>query len=244
MTKGAGGRRFRTGERVYATKLGGFYAEYVAVNEQYVARVPEPLDMPQAGAAAATDLTALQGVDDALHLKKGERLLIFGASGAVGTLAVQFAKRRRVRVLATASSRNAASPVQELGAEAVIDPRKTDFLDQLRALMHDGLDAVLALAGGEAFEQCLDHGRAGGRVAFPNGVEPAPRRRSGIRLTAYDGEAGPREFVRLQRAVVESKLRVPIAGLYPLSQTAKGHVRLERGHILVRVVLRVRRESM
>jgi NADPH2:quinone reductase len=243
VAKGAGVRRFRVGERVYATRLGGFYAEYVAVNEQYAGRVPEPLDMLQAGAAAVTGLTALQGVDDALQVKKGDTLLIFGASGAVGTLAVQFAKRRRVRVLATASGRNAASLVQELGADAVFDPRKTNFIEQLRALIDGGLDAVLALAGGEALEQCLDHVRAGGPVAYPHGVEPEPRRRPGIRLTAYDAEAGPPEFVRLQRAVVEAKLRVPIARVYPLSQAAKAHVRLERGHILGRIVLQVRRES-
>jgi NADPH2:quinone reductase len=242
VAKGAGVRHFRIGERVYATKLGGFYAEYVAVNEQYVGRVPEPLDMLQAGAAVATGLTALQGVDDALQVKKGETLLIFGASGAVGTLAVQFAKRRRVRVLATVSGRDAASLVQDLGADAVIDPRKTKFIEHLRPLIDVSLDAVLALAGGDALEQCLDHVRAGGRVAYPNGVEPEPRRRPRIRLTAYDGEAGPRQFVRLQRAVVESKLRVPIARVYPLSQAAKAHVRLERGHVLGRLALRVRRE--
>jgi NADPH:quinone reductase len=243
VAKGAGVRRFRIGERVYADKLGGFYAEYVAVNEEHVARVPEPLDMLQAGAAAVTGLTALQGVDDALHVKEGESLLIFGASGAVGTLAVQFAKRRRARVLATASGRDAASLVQDLGADAVIDARKTNFIERLGAMIHGDLDAVLALAGGEALERCLDHVRAGGRVAYPNGVDPEPRRRRGIRLTAYDAEAGPREYVRLHRAAVEAKLRVPIAAVYPLSQAAKAHVRLQRGHVLGRIMLRVRHES-
>jgi NADPH:quinone reductase len=242
VAKGAGVRRFRIGERVYADKLGGFYAEYIAVNEQHVSRIPEPLDMLQAGAGGMTGLTALQGVDDALHLKRGETVLILGASGAVGTLAVQFAKRRRARVLATASGRDAASLVRDLGADAAIDARKTNFLEQLRTLASSGLDAVLALAGGEALEQCLDHMRAGGRVAYPNGIEPEPRRR-GIRLIAYDAEAGPREYVRLQRAVVEAKLRVPIAAAYPLSQAAKAHARLQRGHVLGRIVLRVRRES-
>jgi NADPH:quinone reductase-like Zn-dependent oxidoreductase len=243
VAKGAGVRRFRIGERVYAFKLGGFYAEYVAVTEQNVGRVPGLLDTLQAGAAAVTSLTALQGVDDALHVKKGETLLIFGASGAVGTLAVQLAKRRKARVLATASGRAAASLVQDLGAEAVIDARKSNFIEQLRALTPGGLDAVLALAGGDALEQCLDLVRTGGRVAYPNGVEPEPRRRQGVRLTAYDAEAGPREFARLERAVVEAKLRVPVAAVYPLSQAAKAHVRLQRGHVLGRIVLRVRRES-
>ncbi len=169
--------------------------------------------------------------------------MIFGASGAVGTLAVQFAKRRRARVLATASARNATLLVRRLGADAVIDARSGDAIERLRALAPDGIDAALVLAGGDALEPCLSLVRAGGRVAYPNGVEPEPRRRPRIRLLPYDAIAGPSEFARLGRAVAEARLRVPIAAVYPLSQAAKAHARLEKGHVLGRIVLRIRRGS-
>lgn len=87
------------------------------MDARHVARVPRRLDLLEAGAAAVTGLTAVQGIDDALRLRWGETVLIFGASDEVGTLAVQFAKRRKARVLATASGRAAARLVRRLGAD-------------------------------------------------------------------------------------------------------------------------------
>ena len=247
VRKGARVRRFRIGDRVYALDFakpnGGFYAEYVAVDAEHVARVPRRLDLPRASAAVTTGLTALQGIDDTLRLRRGETVLIFGASGGVGTLAVQFAKRRRARVLATATGRPAARLIQRLGADAVIDVRSRSGIERLRSLAPDGLDAVLAFAGGDELEQCLDMVRAGGRVAYPNGIDPEPRGRQRVRLLAFDGVAGRREFARLDRAVAEARLRVPIAAVYPLAQAAKAHARLERGQILGRIVLGIRRGS-
>ena len=243
--KGARERRFKVGDRVwaydYANPKGGFYAEYVAVDSNEVGQVPRHLDLLQAGAGAVTGLTALQGIDDKLRLRRGETVLIFGASGAVGTLAIQFAKRHRAHVLGTATGRDATALVRRLGADGVFDPRRDDAIERLRALVPDGLDAVLALAGGPVLEQCLGLVRPGGRVAYPHGVEPEPKRRARIRLVAYDAEAGPREFARLARAATEARLRVPIAAVYPLEQAAKAHQRLERGHILGRIALRIRR---
>ena len=203
-------------------------------------RVPRRLDLLHAGATVTTGLTALQGIDDILHLRRGETILIFGASGAVGTLAVQFAKCRRAHVIATASGRDAAALVRRLGAGAVLDGRRSDAAEKLHALAPKGIDAALVLASGEALESCLSLVRPGRRVAYPNGVEPEPKRRPKIRLLAYDAAVGPREFTRLERAVVEANLRVPIAAIYSLAQAAKAHARLERGHVLGRIVLRIR----
>jgi NADPH2:quinone reductase len=244
--KGSGVRRFNVGERVYAyefgNRKGGFYAEYVCVHAEHAGTVPRSLDPLAAAAAATTGLTALQGIDNVLRVKAGETVLIFGASGAVGTLAVQFAKRLGARVVGTASGRKPATLVSELGADAVIDARSTRAIEQIRKTAPDGLDAVLALAGAEVLDQMLDVVRAGGRVAYPNGVEPAPRARGRkLRVSAYDGVASPREFERLERAVEESRLRVPIASVYPLARAAEAHKKLERGHIVGRLALRIRR---
>ena len=242
--KGSRMRRFNIGDPVWASEFinpkGGFYAEYVAVKAEHVGRVPKRLDLVHAGAAVATGLTALQGIDDHLRVKRGETVLIFGASGAVGTLAVQFAKRRGARVLATASDRAASLLVRKLGASGVFDPRSKRGLEQLRELAPDGVDAVLALANGGTLERYLELVRPGGRVAYPNGVEPEPRQRSKIRLIAYDGTAGPREFERLNRAVEAARLVVPIAAVYSLAQAAKAHERLKKGRVNGRIALRIR----
>lgn len=247
VAAGADVDRFRLFDRVWAYEYehpkGGFYAQYVAVHADHVGDVPKQLDLLHAGASAVTGLTALQGIDDHLDVRHRETLLIFGASGAVGTLAIQFAKRRLARVIATATGPAAATLVRELGADGVVDPQDGDAADRLRGLAPDGFDAALALARSDALERCLDLLRPDGRVAYPNGVEPEPRRRPRVRVTAYDAAAGPREFEALARAAAEAHLRVPIAAVYALEQAAQAHERIEKGHVLGRVVLRIGEEA-
>jgi NADPH:quinone reductase len=247
VDRGARVRRFNIDDRVWAYEFsnskGGFYAEYVAVNAERVRAVPRRLNMLQAGTAAVTGLTALQGIDDHLHVKEDETVLIFGAAGAVGTLAVQFAKRGHAQVLGVVRGHDAADLVLALGADAAIDGASGDAAEQVGALAPDGLDAVLALAGGETLEDCLKLVHAGGRVAYPNGVEPEPKDRPKLRMISYDAEANPRAFAELERAVEEAELEVPIAAVYPLERAAEAHARVERGHLLGRIVLRIRGEE-
>lgn len=237
-------RRLKVGDEVYAYRFnnprGGFYAEYAVVPADNAAPVPQRLDMKRAGAIPATGLTALQGVDDALHLRAGETVLIHGASGGVGTLAVQFAKRRRARVLATASGAGGVALVRRLGADMVVEGRSGDIVAAARGFAPDGVDAILALAGGPQLTHCLNTLRKGGRLAYPHGIEPAPRKRSGIDVIAYDAVPGVAELRRLSRAVGQSRLKVPIAAAYKLDEAAKAHERLAAGHVLGKIVLRVR----
>jgi NADPH:quinone reductase-like Zn-dependent oxidoreductase len=237
-------RRLKVGDRVYAYSFdnpkGGFYAEYVAVLAERVAHIPNRLDLEHAGAIPTTGLTALQGVDGALHIKRGESVIIHGAAGGVGTLAVQFAKLRGARLLATASGEDGLALVRRLGAGATVDGRHGDIKAAAHRFAPNGVDAVLAFAGGPALTRCLDALRRGGRLAYPNGVEPEPRKRRGIEIISYDAVAGIREFQCLGRAVEEAKLQVPIAGVYPLAEAARAHERLAAGHVLGKIVLRIR----
>jgi NADPH:quinone reductase-like Zn-dependent oxidoreductase len=236
-------RRLKVGEEVYSyswqNPKGGFYAEYVAVPADKVAPIPRRLDLRHAGAIPTTGLTALQGIDDALGLKKGETIIIHGASGGVGTLAVQFARLRGARVFATASGKEGVELVREMGAHVAVDGKRVDIDEQARRFAPDGVDAVLALAGGDALERCLNALRPGGRIAHPNGIEPAPKRRRGMTLVRYDGVAGVREFERLNAAVQAAKLKVPIAECYPLAHAYKAHERLAEGQVIGKIVLAV-----
>ena len=241
--RGARVRRFDVDDRVWAYEFaspkGGFYAEFVAVKAEHVAPAPRRLSLLEAGASAVTGLTALQGIDDHLAVREEETVLVFGATGAVGTLAVQFAKLRGARVIGTATGRDAVHMVTDLGADGTIDGRSNQAAEQLRALAPRGVDAVLALAGGDNLERCLDLVRPGGRVAYPDGVEPKPKGRAKVRSIGYDAVAGPREFAKLDEAVEESELRVVIGGVYPLERAAEAHERVERGHVIGRLALRI-----
>src|SRR6478672_11232957 len=166
---GAQVQRFKEGDHAYALALtnpkGGFYAEYAVIKADNVSPIPKKLSVEQAGAMPTDALTALRGLDEILKLKKGESLLVFGAGGGIGHLAVQLAKRMGVRVLAVASGDDGVALAKRLGADAVVNGRKDDVETAARALAPHGLDAALVTAGGEATDRALRALRDGGRVA-------------------------------------------------------------------------------
>jgi NADPH:quinone reductase-like Zn-dependent oxidoreductase len=237
--------RLATGDRVfsysYANPKGGFHAEYVAVTASRAAPVPRGYDLEHAGAIPTSALTALQGIDDALHIRAGERLIVHGASGSVGFLALQFARQRGARVLATADGVDGVAFVTRLGADVAVDGNSRGLAAAVREF---GPDAILALIGGQALESCVDALRvedadARARVAYPNGVEPVPKRRRGIEKIPYDAIAGVRQFERLTQAMESAPLSIPIAGSYPLADVVTAHEQVEAGHVFGKVVLRM-----
>jgi len=234
-------RRFKVGDRVYAASFetSGFHAQYIAVDADKVGHVPPGLELKQAGAMPLTGVTALQGVDDTLNLGEDETVIVHGAAGGVGSLAVQFAKLRGARVLATATGDDGLALARRLGADETVDGKRDDIAEAARGFAPDGVDAVLAFAGGEPLEQCMEALKPDGRVAYPNGVEPAPKKRRGLEILAYDGIVGVRQFGRLNRAIHAAKLRVPIAATYPLGEAVRAHQRLAQGHVLGKIVLRI-----
>jgi len=240
-------RRFKMSEEVYAyswnNPKGGFYAEYVAVPAEVAAPFPNPpLDLRNAGAVPTTGLTALQGIGDHLDVQTGERVMIHGASGGVGTLAIQFAKERGAKVLAVASGRDGVALALRLGADAAVDGHTHDFVEAAFKFAPKGVDAVLALSSGDSVLKCFDALRQGGRLAYPHGIEPAPpeKRRGVLKIIGYDAKAGVKEFEKLNRAVQKAHLQVPIAAEFPLNEAAEAHRRIDQGHVLGKIVLRVR----
>lgn len=235
---GSGVHGFKVGDEVYGRGR-AFYAEYTVARAEDVARVPKGISLTEAGILATSGLSALQGIDDILRLKTGETLIIHGASGAVGTLAVQFAKLRGAKVLATATTADGLALVTRLGADVAVNGRSDDIVAAARRFAPNGVDAVFGLAGGEALERCIDALRSDGRgrVAYLYGMEPLPRPRFGMTMTLYSFVAGTEEFARLNEAAEAAKLRVPIAAEYPLADAAEAHRRLEGGHLLGKIVL-------
>jgi len=243
---GASVTRFKVGDAVYGycwdNLKGGFYAEYVSAPSDCIAKLPKGISLEAAGALGASGLTALSGVDRALNLKRGDNVIIHGASGAVGTLAVQLAKLRGARVLATASGEEGVALVRRLGADVAIDGRTGDIAAAARAFAPKGADAVLAFAGGDALEKCLDALRAGGKFAYPTGVEPVPKSRPGLNTIPYDALFGDQkvQWAELNRAVEAKKFEVPIAATFALAEAADAHRKVEAGGVRGKVVLKIR----
>lgn len=235
--------RFRRGDRVYALSLanpkGGFYAEYAAVEADLASAIPGSLTIEQAGVMPVDAMTALTGLDEVLKLQPGESILIFGASGGIGHLAVQLAKRMGGRVLAAASGSDGVALARRLGADSVVDGRQDDVAAAARTFAPGGLDCVLLTAGGKEADQALRAVRDGGRVAYPNGVQPAPAVRAGVTIQSYSYDVAPtsRTINMLNRLIEEGAFEVHVARTFTLDQAAEAHEALHE-HFLGKLALR------
>ncbi|HJP92385.1 MAG TPA: NADP-dependent oxidoreductase [Pyrinomonadaceae bacterium] len=235
-------KKFKEGDRVYAAALGnpkgGFYAEYAVVKANNVSLIPSGLDMEQAAVLPSDGLTALTGLEEVLDLQPSESVMIFGASGGIGHLAVQLAKRLRARVFAVASGEDGVSFVKRLGADAAVDGRSDKVLNVAREFAPEGIDAALVTAGGEATDRALSAIRASGRVAHPNGVMPEPKAPEGVSIEAYDGEGGREAIDRLNQLIEAGPFEVHVHRIFPLEQAAAAQAALEEHH-LGKIALRV-----
>lgn len=232
----------KEGDRVYAAALGnpkgGFYAEYAVVNADNVSLIPGNLKMEQAAVLPTDGLTALTGLEEVLDLQPDESVMIFGASGGVGHLAVQLAKRLGARVFAVASGEDGVNLVKRLGADVAVDGRSDRVLDVAREFAPDGIDAALVTAGGDATNRALAAIRVGGRIAYPNGVMPKPNAPARVSIDAYDAE-GSREMVdRLNELIEAGPFEVHVDRVFPLEQAAAAQAALDEHH-LGKIALRV-----
>lgn len=236
---GNGVHNLKRGDRVYGINLtspkGGFYAEYTVIKANNAATIPSALSTRDAGVLAVDGVTALDGLDKTLHLKAGESILILGASGGVGHLAVQLAKRMKARVLAVASGLDGVDFVKRLGADKVIDGHREDILKAAQEFAPQGLDAALLTAGGKAAAQAIAALRKGGRAAYPNGVD-APQAREDVEVMSYNGEPDPQTFAKLNELIDRGPFEVHIARTFKLEDAAKAQQALN-DHYLGKLAL-------
>lgn len=225
-------RRLHVGDRAYGYRMeGGFYAEYAKLEESRAAQIPKGVDLEEAGALGADGITALRGLDDQLRLRSGQSLVIIGASGGIGHMAVQLAKRIGARVLAVASRSDGVKLVKKLGADVAIDGRREDVAKAARKFAPEGLEAALVLAGGDDVNEALGAVKKGGRIAYPNGVEPEPRAPKGVKLLAYDGTPSTEAFDRLNRLIGDAPFHVELGKVYELDEAGQAHRDIGKHHL-------------
>jgi NADPH:quinone reductase len=231
---------FKVGDRVYSYSYGnpsgGFHAEYVSVPAERVAHVPTQLEMSVAGAMPCVALTALSGLE-LLKVNSGQKLLVFGASGGVGSLAVWLANVAGATVVGTAQP-DAQEYVRSLGAAHTINPNSSQRETLLKRIVPAGFDAALVAANGDVLPAFLSHLKAGAPFAYPNGVEPKPHF-SGHPGSSFDGAMSHEAFARLNAAIGSRTIPLRIKA-FPLKDVVEAHRRIEQGHILGKIVLRIR----
>ena len=234
--------RFKEGDRVYGAQLanpkGGFYAQYAAIKADNASLIPGNLSIEQAAVLPTDGLTALTGLEKVLGLKSGESLMVFGASGGIGHLALQLAKRLGANVFAIASGDDGVQLAKKLGADSAVDGRGDDVLEVAREFAQNGIDAALVTAGGDRTDQALLAIRKGGRIAYPHGVMPEPTAPDGVEIEAYDGENSRALIDRLNALIDSGPFEVCVDRVFPLEEASKAHKDLGEHH-LGKIALRI-----
>lgn len=238
---GDGVERFAVGDHVYAQSFmndkGGSYAQYVVVSEKTVAPIPDGLDMLMAGGLPIAGATALSNLN-ALGTGAGTKLMLWGASGGVGHVALQLAKRMGAHVFAIASGADGVELAQQLGADEAVDGHSDDVVQRARAFAPDGFDTALVLVSGDNVQSTLLLVRPGGIISFPNGVMPEPKAPDGVELKKANGFADPLLFDQLNQLVSINQFQVRIAQTFPLLSAPQAFEVMKQ-HYLGKIVLRV-----
>ena len=233
--------RFRPGDEVYGMPFfprpAGAYAEYVAAPSRQLARKPAGLSHAEAAVLPLAGLTAWQALVDTAHVAAGQRVLIHGAGGGVGHLAVQIAKARGAHVTGTVSAEK-HDFVASLGADELIDYRAADFAAQV-----DGVDVVLDSIGGDTALRSIGVLRPGGLLVTIVGrrdAELAARTEAaGRRFAGLSVEPDYLALEALADLAGSGKLRVHLQATLGLAEAAKAHELLESGSITGKIALTV-----
>jgi NADPH:quinone reductase-like Zn-dependent oxidoreductase len=203
---------FRVGDEVYAhlAWTEGGYAEYAVVAPPGAALKPKSLDMTAAAGVPLAATTAWQGLFDHGGLKAGQRVLIHGASGAVGAYAVQFARQAGAHVIATASGEGAAI-ANDLGADQVIDYKRERFEDVVT-----DLDLVFDLVGGETQGRSFPLIKRGGALISAVQEPDAARAEAlGVRIVRYLATPSADLLRRFAAMIDAGALKVTVAKTSP-----------------------------
>ena len=254
VSAGPGASRFKPGDQVYGClessgkgglAVGGF-AEYVCAKESVLAPAPNGLSFAEAAALPMAAVTALQGVRDMGQIKRGMKVLINGASGGVGSFAVQIAKSYGAEVTAVCTT-GSMDLARSLGADRVIDYTKEDFTG-------DGLqyDVILDIAASRSAKDCRRALKTGGVcvvVGFSTirhlvSVSLAGKRDGKrIGILAANNRINS-DLLQLNKLIESRKLKPVIDSQYPLAAIANAIRRAETGHPRGKVIINMEREGL
>ncbi len=228
---------FRIGDEVYSRPdptRDGTYAEYVVVKADQVNAKPKSIDHDKAAAVPLAGLTAWQGLFTHGELEAGQKVLIHGASGGVGTYAVQFAKWKGAYVIGTASEDN-IDFLYELGADEVIDYNNENFEEVVK-----DVDLVFDLIGGDTQKRSLKVLKNGGRLITTVAPESAEQAKAqNIHIENFMAKSLPGDLQQIADLIDSGKVKPIISEIMPLKEAAEAHKKIEEGHTRGKIVLRV-----
>ena len=234
---GQGAARWKPGDAVCSRPdiaRDGAYAEYVVIRETEAARKPRALDHVHAAALPLAGLTAWQALFDSAGLASGQRVLVHGASGGVGTLAVQLAKWKGAEVIATASEGN-LSFLRALGADEAIDYRAVPFEEAVK-----DVDVVFDTIGGDTQQRSWKVLKPGGiLVSIVSPPSPELALEHGVREDFVFVEPDGEELAQLVELVDEGRLKTVLEAALPLTEARRAQELSRSGHTRGKLVLKL-----
>jgi NADPH:quinone reductase-like Zn-dependent oxidoreductase len=228
--------KLKPGDAVYAylTLNGGGYAEYAVASENEASRKPKTLTFEEAAAVPLAGETAWQALIETAQLQSGQTVLIHGGSGGVGSLAVQIAKARGAKVIATASTANQET-LKQLGVDQAIDYTQAKFEEQVK-----DVDVVIDTVGKDTLTRSYDVVKKGGIVVTIAGKpDQAECDKRGIRCASIRGEPKAERLEELTKVIEAGKLKPLVSQVLPLSEGAKAQEQVATRHTRGKIVLKV-----
>jgi len=228
-------RTLKVGDPVYAYLLfGGGWAEYCLSTEVESAPKPKSLSFVEASAVPLAALTAWQAVSDQAIIDTGQTILIHGGSGGVGSFAIQIAKARGARVIATASTAN-QDLLKQLGADVAIDYTKQKFED----IAHD-VDFVLDTVGGDTLARSYGVVKKGGMIiTIVSKCDPAELQKHQIQGKSLSSHPDSAELGAIRNLIDSGKIKPVVSQVLPLTDAAKADAQAETHHTRGKIVLKI-----
>lgn len=227
--------KLKVGDSVYAYLLwGGGWAEYCVTNEGEAALKPKSLTFIETAAVPLAALTAWQALIDIGKIDRDQTVLIHGGSGGVGSFAIQIAKARGARVLATASTPN-QDLLKQLGADVAIDYTKTKFEEIVK-----DVDLVLDPVGRDTLARSYGVVKKGGIVVtIVSRCDPAELEKHGIRGASVSSHPDANELAEITKMIEQKKLKPIVSQVLPLIDAAKADEQAATHHTRGKIVLKI-----
>ncbi len=228
---------FRIGEKVYGRAdftRGGSYAQYAAVKADSLAHAPKSIPLNEAAGMPVVVGTALTALFDVAGMRPGQKVLITGASGGVGTAAVQIAKSYGAYVIGTTSTPN-IKQVKAIGADEVIDYTKGDFSKNVM-----DVDIAFDTVGGETLSKLYGVVKKGGVLVTSSGQpDETIAKERGITAKGFQAATDTKRLEEMAKLADSGKVKVIIEKEFPLSQIKAAHDLSQSGRAKGKIILKV-----
>ncbi len=235
---GGGITKLKVGDAVYGYVLfGGGWAEYAVANEDEAAIKPKSLTFVEAAAAPLAALTAWQALIDTAKLSAGQTVLIHGGSGGVGSFAIQIAKARGAKVIATASTPN-QDLLKQLGADVTVDYTKTKFEEVAK-----DVDVVLDPVGKDTLARSYSVVKKSGIVvSLVSRVDQAELDKHKIRGTPIAAKPNADELAEITKLIDQKKIKPIVSQVMPLMEAVKADEQAATHHTRGKIVIKIANE--